>query len=587
MSKRTRHAPYLLRRSCTWHLRFKLPTEIQSIADRIELRLSLRTSNARVAETRAASLYRYLLRLKRLARRLRMKSLTEQDAADVLGRLLEEMTEELERLQWADYRDQGQNRPEWSESDEAAFGDYDEVGLAHVRHVCEPEIREYRDELRRNRFERTAIEARDALTRLGYTWEPESPLTQHFCAELAKQRITFNEVLLARTEGDFRKERELLVYVRPRRAPATRRATRTITTPGIRVSSAWAAYFREKTAGRPQPDWSARTAAGQKATMEEFLEIIGDLPIVEVSRDVLMRYLEVISRLPKNRRKRYPEATIDSLANLDVPDAQRPSARTIKEKMTALGAFLRWCREVKGYLHEDPTRGVHIRADSRRYAPFSQQDLESLFYSREYLEGRHRRCWHFWVPLIALYTGARQTEIAQLNVADVVREDGIDILSISDSGEGQRVKTRAAIRKVPISEQLKSIGLLDYVDWLRDRPERRLFPDLEPGSRRAGERISRWFGDTYRKNCGIASDATGDRKVFHSFRHTAITKALGTGVPVQFCQQFFGHEKSILGETATYTHQFAPLRLKAVADALDWGLNHSAYANQWIAYAQS
>ena len=82
-----------------------------------------------------------------------------------------------------------------------------------------------------------------------------------------------------------------------------------------------------------------------------------------------------------------------------------------------------------------------MKAESRRYAPFTQEDLQALFHSQEYLEGRHRSCWQFWVPLVALYTGARQAEIAQLNISDVLQEDGINIISITDSGDEQRVKT--------------------------------------------------------------------------------------------------------------------------------------------------
>ncbi len=562
MPKQCRRTLYLLRRASIWHLRFKLPTQIQPLAGRKELRLSLRTRDVKVAEARAAQLYQFIYRLKQMGRQLKMKTLTEEDASSVLNSLFEEMVQELERLQRDDYK----------------RGPQDPLGLEFIRYKCEPEIRQYRDELARNDYQQIALEARPALERFGYAWDADSPLIRHFCAEFTKQRITFNEVLLAQANGDFRKEQELLHAIKPNGSPLL---LENDAASNIHLSAAWAEYFQEKTSARPKADWGKATAAGQQATMDEFLEIVGDRPLKDLDRDLMMRYRDVVSRLPKNRKKTHQDQSIESLLALDLLPSERPSSRTVKEKMMRLATFLKWCREIKGYLKDDPTLGLKVRAESHRYAPFTQDDLQALFRSKEYLEERHRSCWRFWVPLIALYTGARQAEIAQLSVSDVVREDGVDIFSISDRGEHQNVKTRAAIRKVPISERLKSLGFLDYMDWLRERGEDRLFPDLPPGGRSAGQKISRWFGNTYRKNCGITPDSTGGRKVFHSFRHTAITKALGAGVAVQHCQQFFGHEKSMLGETATYTHQFSPKILTPVAEALDWKLDHSAYDNGW------
>jgi integrase len=90
--------------------------------------------------------------------------------------------------------------------------------------------------------------------------------------------------------------------------------------------------------------------------------------------------------------------------------------------------------------------------------------------------------------LIALYTGARQAEIAQLRLSDLNKRDGIWVFSISDAGEEQRVKTRAAIRKVPVSQRL-DLGLVDYAEALRKHGQDRLFPDLLRGTRTWPENV--------------------------------------------------------------------------------------------------
>ena len=232
--------------------------------------------------------------------------------------------------------------------------------------------------------------------------------------------------------------------------------------------------------------------------------------------------------------------------------------------------------------------GVHVKSDSKSYATFTLDDLKRLFNSEKYERGQFAKSWQFWTPLIALYTGARQSEIAQLTIGNVIEEDGVWIFAITDQGEGQKIKTKAGIRKVPVSSKLTALGLRDYVASLKAAGEKKLFPDLPRGSHGWGQKVSRWFNDTYREQCGIERDPIGRRKVFHSFRHTAITKALSVNAAsVAHCQQVFGHEKSMLGETATYMGAFPVTTLVPVIEALDYGLDHSSYKNSWKIYANA
>ena len=44
---------------------------------------------------------------------------------------------------------------------------------------------------------------------------------------------------------------------------------------------------------------------------------------------------------------------------------------------------------------------------------------------------------------------------------------------------------------------------------------------------------------------------------------------------MQHCQQVFGHQKRLMGETETYTHSFPLESLVPVVESLDFGLVHS------------
>ena len=159
---------------------------------------------------------------------------------------------------------------------------------------------------------------------------------------------------------------------------------------------------------------------------------------------------------------------------------------------------------------------------------------------------------------------------------DIIDEEGIWIINITDVGEGQKVKTQAGIRKVPVSSKLKKLGLIVHAQKLAANGTDRLFPDLKEGAKGWGHKVSRWFNEVYKRRCGIKDDPGGDRKVFHSFRHTAITKALSQQIPIQHCQQVFGHQKRLMGETETYTHGFPLDSLVPIIESLDFGLEHAS-----------
>jgi integrase len=68
-----------------------------------------------------------------------------------------------------------------------------------------------------------------------------------------------------------------------------------------------------------------------------------------------------------------------------------------------------------------------------------------------------------WVPWLCAYTGARVAEITRLESRHIIREDGIDGIHIETS---KTVRTR----KIPIHQDLKDQGFLDFVDARRGQP---------------------------------------------------------------------------------------------------------------------
>jgi len=578
---------YLEVRPSGFYFRFQIPSPFRLIAGRSCIRVCLRTRDRATARERIAPVLPHVYSLQRLFRKDHKMTPDEYQRAlrFAIGRIVE--TLEAWECPWAETQDR--NRlPQALEMRlfEEAFGAASDVAStlrldADIRpFLCESEA-EFAQRLLAN--SRGCDLAKAVLAALGIEGSEDSPLFKELSLRMAKLQIEIHHVMRGRSDGDHSARDSLVSYYR-RAGLAPNKEAAAASTPAL--GEAWKEFSSEKMEG-PRPAWSEKNARTQAATFAEFQEIVGEMRVAEISRSVMLMYRNSVARLPSNRQKKYPGKSIAELLTMDIPAAQLPAARTIDEKLIRIGAFLKWCRDIKGWLATDPLRGVHVEHDSKSYAPFNQEDLRRLLNSSDYEQHKHSRLWRYWIPLIALYTGARQTEIAQLLVRNVIQEDGVWIFAITDeASDGQKVKTSAGVRKVPVSSKLKALGFLDYVAHLRARGETRLFPDLKKGRDGWGHYVSRWFGEEYKPRVGIEPDPTGQRKVFHSFRHTAITTALSSGQPIAHIQQVFGHEKSLLGESATYMHAFPVAQLVPVIEALDYGLDHSAYKDAWRKYAE-
>jgi integrase len=560
----------------------RVPVAIRSILGRQEIRLSLATADAAVARRRVRAVLPSVLALTGL--RHCMTTLTEEQRKRAVefayARIVEQV--KLSAEPWErPAPDSFDASPGLNEATimRAALG-VNPIAITPDSQF-EPRTRVLSQAIVRGDHTPAVPVASSLLARMQMPVSEDSPEFRTLCFELLKMIVRLRVVLDARSRGDYSLDRELCAAPGVQELLVGSGAGASTSEQQPTIEEAWAEYYAERTAARPRPMWSAKTARGQAAMYSELREIVGNILVREITRKVMLSYRDAIARLPANRHKRYPGKSIAELLEQEIPAAHLPADRTVAEKLVQMGAFMKWCRETKQFLAVDPLVGVQVAVRSESYSVFSNADLNALFHSREYLEGRHRTSWQYWIPLIALYSGARQAEIAQLLTADLVEDDGVWYFAITDAEGDKRIKTRAGVRKVPISSKLLELGLTDYVEHLRSQGITRLFPDLRKGAYGWGHKVSRWFNDVYKKNCGIVSDATGRRKVFHSFRHTAITKSLGAGQPLAHCQQVFGHEQSLLGETATYMSEFPIATLVPVIESLDFGLNHTDYSAAW------
>jgi integrase len=129
--------------------------------------------------------------------------------------------------------------------------------------------------------------------------------------------------------------------------------------------------------------------------------------------------------------------------------------------------------EPSGTAFSKPFPPVHVGfeivpSEQEPYEPFSLGELKRLFASPVFARNERphggRGEAAYWLPLIALFSGARRTEIAQLKVGDVRQGDGwIWFFDLTNESEDQSLKTSFSAGSVPLHSELIRLGLLAVV----------------------------------------------------------------------------------------------------------------------------
>lgn len=233
------------------------------------------------------------------------------------------------------------------------------------------------------------------------------------------------------------------------------------------------------------------------------------------------------------------------------------SAANIQMKLRRLRTLLQWAFE-NDHATSNAAAGITIRdnaAASNRRKEFDLVSLRSIFGSAVYSEGQRPRASRgeaaYWLPLLALFTGARLEEIGQLRPADVQLlgypdADGIErsawfIQITSDIAAGLKVKNAASERLVPVHPELQSLGFVQFVTDAAERGAVRLFDELRPNSYgRLTAKWGQWFSRYLRLTCKV----TDKRMVFHSFRHTFKHYARHVEMIEGISRQIMGHSSS-------------------------------------------
>ncbi len=279
-------------------------------------------------------------------------------------------------------------------------------------------------------------------------------------------------------------------------------------------------------------------------------------PISAVTRKMVRDFKEILFTHPANTRvkevMKLPIRERGAYAvKKGVPTLSKGSISLKLGKIQSICAFA----ANEGIIPENPAQGVSVKVSEEEKSlgkgvAYSADDLKAIFSHPVFAQ----EPWDHkaWLPILALYTGARLEELAALLLTDVKKDEGVWVLDLSpfdDSGKVvKRIKNYHSRRAIPIHKDVISLGFIQYIRERKAANDRQLFPLLkEVNGERVSEEFSNWWSDQ-RSVFGI----TDKRKKFHSFRHLFADLADRAGISLKTAFRLSGHSLNGLGQGGRY-----------------------------------
>ena len=284
-----------------------------------------------------------------------------------------------------------------------------------------------------------------------------------------------------------------------------------------------------------------KTLDETRAKVERFVAIMGDVDVTSITKGDIAKYRDTLLQLPKNRTQAVKNMTIIQQIEFAAKKTSKLlSPKTVANAIKQISPVFSYAVEM-GLININPTFGVTVKNTVKKKEVeiagrgYTLDNVAMLFddelFNKPSLSHTYGLAC-YWVPLLCRYTGARLSEVAQLDRSDIgCSEEGIYYLNIR-RGEGQSIKTDSSLRHIPLPDHIIELGFLEYVAQSTGR----LFNELTIGTYgKASGAFSKWW------SARVKSKGITIGQPTHAFRHTFKTEMRALGVADSVSDSITGH----------------------------------------------
>lgn len=314
--------------------------------------------------------------------------------------------------------------------------------------------------------------------------------------------------------------------------------------------------------------WAVKTVGQNRAYLNILIEYFGsDRLLGTITKQDANAVKKVLQALPASRNTKPKLKAMPLMEVIKEPGHRKIAPKTINSHIQMFKSFFDWA-ERHGYAPHtlfDKMKVAKAKNSDTERKPFTPEQACLIFAELTVnATGLVRKESHKWGMLLGMFTGARLNEICQLDIADVQHDGDTWFLNITDEGDDNKsVKSHAGRRKVPLHSELIRLGLLDFVE--SRKPSTRLFPDYSYRTNGGyGRNLGRWCNESFLPKLGIKQPGL----VFHSLRHTVVTRLGQASVPEPIIQCIVGHARSGVTQEVYLREGYTMDQLKDAIDRL-------------------
>lgn len=375
-----------------------------------------------------------------------------------------------------------------------------------------------------------------------------------FYREARKAQLYICKIELARLEGDYDNPHDqyTAVATTAEQQPALPEKSK----PSLKLSAAIDKYFTdlEDTAtNTPQDEYTGpnlHTIKEYRAGCALLLEFVGDMQADDLTYDHMRKFKAALPKIPSYRTTK--RGIRDKSITEAIEIAKKLGLKCLsvdqREKIfSAAKRFVEWASSgsirIIPYNIADtinaPRKSKFAQAPVDARKALTDENIVNMVdgliaeqANNEFQNYPER----YWIILIAIHSGLRVEEIAQLLTSDIKEIDEIpyfDANWLDENGnaldaEGnpiKHLKSAAAKRIVPIHSVLLKLGFMEYVAQVSKAEQPRLWMNLSQAktTKKWKRKFSDWYNGTDRR-FGFRKEYVSDdpKKVFHSTRHTVV-----------------------------------------------------------------
>ncbi|WP_350979004.1 tyrosine-type recombinase/integrase [Shewanella sp. AC34-MNA-CIBAN-0136] len=328
------------------------------------------------------------------------------------------------------------------------------------------------------------------------------------------------------------------------------------TVTSLSLKEAFNQFIESKTTGKGR--WAEKQLDANKRNADTLIALIGDMPIKDINSHVLDVAFNIALQMPKRNKNPYSRLSLSECIELaqtgDLDEDDIVTVKTVKELKKLLQGLYTFLK-IKREIDKSPTEGMLINLSSNtRRGAFSHAQMQSIVqYALTQSEGYKK-----WPLLIMAYTGMRNGEVMQLRKQDIKHDTASNFHYFHITPDAGAVKTKAAIRTIPIHSKLIEQGFLAFVMHSNER----LFEQ--------GARALTSYYQRFKKVLQLPDiDENSDVLSLYSIRHRVITTLQSKGVNSSTTQQLVGHAKQST-ITDRYTHDIDISSLKLAVEVIQY-----------------